>query len=124
MILYIVITSNYSNKDIEKMETKEKCKVNFEFKDALSTHEQHGAGVKITKSEPSERTTLIEIDTETSVTIGSIYRYIEKEFTKSFVGSRYRLYYENQALNNHELTLADYGWINGTVGTIDVIEVW
>ena len=63
--------------------------------------------------------TLAEIDTETNVTIGAIYRYVERLFQNRLMNQpRYRLYYEGQPLDNHEWTLADYGWINGTVGTI------
>ena len=66
---------------------------------------------------------LDQIDTETTVTIGSIRRYaIGVLCLQCRNGPRYDLYYQNRRLDNDNWTLADYGWVSGTSGTIILKE--
>ena len=63
------------------------------------------------------------IDTEISVTVGAIRDYVERKYNQNYPFWRFTLYwtlfYEGQRLENDNMTLADYGWENGTIGTIE-----
>ena len=96
-----------------------KCRVNIEL--LMPMHVAEGAGVKLVDDERREETILCEIDTEISVTIETIYQYIQDKFPiRNPRSVKYQLYYNDQALDNYDRTLADYGWVNGTTGTITV----
>ena len=60
-----------------------------------------------------------EIDTELYLTIGQIRDHLYRNYNLQGV----RLIYEGRELDNDESTLADYGFISGTRGIIDIVEL-
>ena len=70
----------------------------------------------------SERELLDRLDTEPTVTIGAIRQYLIREYPPEGDHTTYRLYYNNQCLDNDNLTLADYGWAIGMSGTITALS--
>ena len=87
--------------------------------------EPQSAGVELVKYLDLEQIYMDEIDTETSVTIRALLNYVEANFPRACPNqTRYQLQYNGQDLENLDSTLADYGWVNGTIGKIIVYEQW
>ena len=79
-----------------------------------------GAAVELARQgdQDSHTKQLTIIDTETHVKVGSIRRYLSEDFNLSNV----LLLYNGQTLRRDSLTLRDYGWVDGTFGTIIVVD--
>ena len=109
--------------------TTDKCKLKITLDKLSYLGVAQSAGVKLIKVFGRDTITLDQIDTETSVTIGDILQHVETNFPRrqpDYNGyyTRYQLYYNDQPLENLGSTLADYGWVNGTIGEIFVHEHW